>query len=105
MFLCTVTLDFLSVKWKLKLVAHTGMENEKDGPSRIAAVVHLSVLGWSATILTAGYLNIIKADPTFVASIFTGCLAHYGITRSNQSGNDPDKKTKKELQPTTTTKP
>ncbi len=81
------------------------VENEKDSSSRIAAVVHLSVLGWSATILTAGYLNIIKADPTFVASIFTGCLAHYGITRSNQSGNEPDKKTKKELQPTTTTKP
>ena len=77
------------------------MENEKDASSRIAAVVHLSVLGWSATILTAGYLNIIKADPTFVASIFTGCLAHYGITRSNQSGNEPDKKTKKQLQPTT----
>ena len=31
--------------------------------------------------ITAGYLNIIKADPTFVASIFTGCLANYGISR------------------------
>jgi len=57
--------------------------SEKDG--RVAAIVHLSVLGWSATILTAGYLNIIKADPTFVASIFTGCLSAYGIQRADNT--------------------
>lgn len=63
------------------------MDSEKteEKNSRIAAVVHLSVLGWSATILTAGYLNIIKADPTFVASIFTGCLSAYGIQRTDNS--------------------
>jgi hypothetical protein len=75
----------------LKRVIQSFMEKEeKDG--RVAALVHLSVLGWSATILTAGYLNIIKADPTFVASIFTGCLAHYGITRTGQSKDDSKKK-------------
>lgn len=60
-------------------------EKTEEKNSRIAAVVHLSVLGWSATILTAGYLNIIKADPTFVASIFTGCLSAYGIQRADNS--------------------
>ena len=63
------------------------MEQEKNDEknSRVAAIVHLSVLGWSATILTAGYLNIIKADPTFVASIFTGCLSAYGIQRADNT--------------------
>jgi len=76
------------------------MDMQKGSPNRVAAIVHLSVLGWSATILTAGYLNIIKADPTFVASIFTGCLAHYGITRAGQSNNNDDnKKPKKDPQP------
>ncbi|MFZ9069104.1 MAG: hypothetical protein ACO24D_14815 [bacterium] len=75
------------------------MDKDKN-PDRVAAIVHLSVLGWSATILTAGYLNIIKADPTFVASIFTGCLAHYGITRAGQNKSDsPDKKSTPDPQP------
>tara|TARA_R110002012_G_scaffold50719_2_gene131074 strand:+ start:1847 stop:2065 length:219 start_codon:yes stop_codon:yes gene_type:complete len=65
---------------------------ENNSPNRMKEVVHLSVLGWSATILTAGYLNIIKADPTFVASIFTGCLAHYGISRHEQNKQPTVKK-------------
>ena len=43
-------------------------DSDYDKGFGLKEVVHLSVLGWSATILTAGYLNIIKADPTFVAS-------------------------------------
>ena len=68
------------------------MEQDKteEKNSRVAAIVHLSVLGWSATILTAGYLNIIKADPTFVASIFTGCLSAYGIQRADNSRRPPE---------------
>jgi hypothetical protein len=50
-----------------------------------------------ATILTAGYLEIIRADPTFVASIFTGCLANYGISRAS---NKPEAK-----EPTVKTEP
>lgn len=60
-------------------------DRQEDSRFGIKEVVHLSILGWSATILTAGYLNIIKADPTFVASIFTGCLANYGISRTDNS--------------------
>ena len=84
---------------KLIEVAPSKMDIEKGSPNRVAAIVHLSVLGWSATILTAGYLNIIKADPTFVASIFTGCLAHYGITRAGQSKDDSAKKSTPSPQP------
>jgi len=67
-------------------------------------VVHLSVLGWSATILTAGYLNIIKADPTFVASIFTGCLANYGISRTDNSKKKEEPKAPKDKVSVPTTK-
>ena len=63
----------------------------------IHEIVQLAVLGWSATILTAGYLEIIRADPTFVASIFTGCLANYGISRAS---NKPEAK-----EPTVKTEP
>ena len=75
------------------------MEIEKGSPNRLAALVQLSVLGWSATILTAGYLGIVKADPTFVASVFTGCLAHYGITRGGQGKEESDRKQTPDPQP------
>lgn len=75
------------------------MEIEKGSPNRLSALVQLSVLGWSATILTAGYLGIVKADPTFVASVFTGCLANYGITRAGQGKEDSNKKPTPDPQP------
>ena len=82
-----------AVKWKSNVCCDSDMDPEEKEDmrnGRVAAIVHLSVLGWSATILTAGYLNIIKADPTFVASIFTGCLSAYGIQRADNS-RKPDR--------------
>ena len=40
------------------------------------------VLVWSAGILTASYMGMLqKMDPTFVASLLSGTLASYGISR------------------------
>ena len=70
---------------------------EPGTQKQIHEIVQHAVLGWSATILTACYLEIIRADPTFVASIFTGCLANYGISRAS---NKPEAK-----EPTVKTEP
>ena len=40
------------------------------------------VLVWSAGVLTASYMGMLqKMDPTFVASLLSGTLASYGISR------------------------
>ena len=60
----------------------------------IADIVRVMVLGWSATLLTVSYLNIIpgmKMDSTFVASLLTGAMAGFGIERkgNNQGKKEP----------------
>jgi hypothetical protein len=56
------------------------------GSGRIGEFVRLAVLVWSATLLTASYAGMLpKMDPTFIASIFTGSLAWYGISKIERS--------------------
>jgi len=59
-------------------------EREHSHGINVADVVRMMVLGWSATLLTVSYLNIIpgmKMDSTFVASLLTGAMAGFGIER------------------------
>ena len=68
-------------------------QQEHQGIS-IADIVRVMVLGWSATLLTVSYLNIIpgmKMDSTFVASLLTGAMAGFGIERkgNNQGKKEP----------------
>lgn len=56
----------------------------------LGAAVRVGVLIWSAAILTLNYVSIPglpqnKTDPTFIASVFTGALATFGIQRSTNS--------------------
>ena len=45
-------------------------------------IVKALVLVWSAGVLTASYMGMLqKMDPTFVASLLSGTLASYGISR------------------------
>ncbi len=45
-------------------------------------IVKPLVLVWSAGVLTASYMGMLqKMDPTFVASLLSGTLASYGISR------------------------
>jgi len=69
-------------------------ENQDHQGISIADIVRVMVLGWSATLLTVSYLNIIpgmKMDSTFVASLLTGAMAGFGIERkaSNQVKKEP----------------
>ena len=50
----------------------------------VATLVRVIILGWSGAILTLNYVTIPgipqrQIDPTFIASVFTGCLATFGV--------------------------
>lgn len=48
-------------------------------------IVRLVILGWSATLLTLGYMDYLKKmDATFIASIFTSTLATFGVDAANK---------------------
>ena len=48
-------------------------------------IVRLVILGWSATLLTLGYMDYLKKmDATFIASVFTSTLATFGVDAANK---------------------
>tara|TARA_B100001175_G_scaffold197320_1_gene167477 strand:- start:1137 stop:1547 length:411 start_codon:yes stop_codon:yes gene_type:complete len=58
----------------------------------ISTVVRITVLAWSGGILTLNYVAIPgipqqKIDPTFIASVFTGVLASFGIQTASKKGD------------------
>ena len=58
----------------------------------ISTAVRIVVLGLSGAILTLNYVSIPgipqqKIDPTFIASVFTGVLASFGIARASKKGD------------------
>ena len=58
----------------------------------VSSFVRLGVLVWSGGILTLNYVAIPgvpqqKIDPTFIASVFTGVLASFGIQTASKKGD------------------
>ena len=58
----------------------------------ISTMVRIGVLVWSGGILTLNYVTIPgmvqqKIDPTFIASVFTGVLASFGIQTASKKGD------------------
>ena len=58
----------------------------------ISTMVRIGVLVWSGGILTLNYVTIPgmvqqKIDPTFIASVFTGVLASFGIQPASKKGD------------------
>ena len=74
---------------KLKEVA----EDKEHQIEVLGTFVRLGVVVWSGFIITMNYVEIpmIKkagnSDITFVASVFTGALATFGLTTGNKNGN------------------
>ena len=80
-------------------------EDNKRSYEWLAEFVKVSVLTWSAALLTLSYMGYFqKMDPTFIASIFSGSLAGYGISRAVDN-NTKTKKPKLEESDHTRTKP
>ncbi len=58
----------------------------------ISTAVRITVLAWSGGILTLNYVAVPgvpqqKIDPTFIASVFTGVLASFGIQTASKKGD------------------
>ena len=73
---------------KLKEVA----EDKEHQIEVLGTFVRLGVVVWSCFIITMNYVELpmIKkagnSDITFVASVFTGALATFGLTTGNKNG-------------------
>ena len=70
----------------------------------LSDLVKLIVLIWSASLLTFSYVRlpngqkILDFDPTFIASVFSGSLAGFGIAAA-KNGNLTGQKKKDEIPP------
>ena len=63
----------------------------------LSALVRVVILSWSAAILTLNYVTIPglqqkQIDPTFIASVFTGTLATFGVQAAKKKDEDNVKK-------------
>jgi hypothetical protein len=68
------------------------LPDEEEQAAIISTFVRLGVLVWSGGILTLNYVAIPgvpqqKIDPTFIASVFTGVLASFGIQTASKKGD------------------
>ena len=68
------------------------LPDEEEQAAIISTFVRLGVLVWSGGILTLNYVSIPgvpqqKIDPTFIASVFTGVLASFGIQTASKKGD------------------
>ena len=68
------------------------LPDEDEQAAIISTFVRLGVLVWSGGILTLNYVAIPgvpqqKIDPTFIASVFTGVLASFGIQTASKKND------------------
>ena len=77
-------------------------ENTEDELQILGTFVRLGVVIWSGFIITLNYVEIpmIKkgqsgGDITFVASVFTGALATFGLNTANNGRGKPEDDPKK----------
>ena len=74
-----------------------GLEDKEEQLLILSTFVRLGVMIWAGAILTLNYVEIPgykqeqKIDPTFIASVFTGVLAPFGVQAGGKkkgSGGD-----------------
>ena len=67
-------------------------EDKEEQLAILSTFVRLGILVWSGAILTLNYVTIPgwqqdKIDPTFIASVFTGVTATFGIQTGGKKKN------------------
>ena len=75
---------------KLKAAA----DDKEEQLAILSTFVRLGILVWSGGILTLAYIKLPpalgipeqKLDPTFIASVFTGVLATFGVQAAKKAG-------------------
>ena len=69
------------------------VDDKEEQLAYLATLIRVIVLVWSAGILTFNYVKIPgyeqgdKIDPTFIASVFTGTLATFGVAAGGKKKN------------------
>ena len=72
-----------------------GMNDKEEQLDALSTMVRLGILIWSGSILTLAYIKLPpalqipeqKLDPTFIASVFTGTLATFGVQAAKKNGD------------------
>ena len=75
-----------------------GIDDKEEQLAFLSTIVRLSVLVWSPGILTLAYVKLPaafnipeqKLDPTFIASVFTGTLATFGVAAAGKKKGSAD---------------
>ena len=78
-------------KGPLGRLKETLLPDQEEQAAIISTFVRMGVLVWSGGILPLNYVAIPgvpqqKIDPTFIASVFTGVLASFGIQTASKKG-------------------
>ena len=71
------------------------IEDSEEQIAILSTFVRLGILVWSGGILTLAYIKLPpalgipeqKLDPTFIASVFTGVLATFGVQTAKKNGD------------------
>ncbi len=81
-----------SIFGKLK----NSVDDKEEQLEILSTFVRLAILVWSGGILTLAYIKLPvalgipeqKLDPTFIASVFTGVLATFGVQAAKKAGEN-----------------
>ena len=80
-------------------------EQDEDKSEVLGNLVKVVVLIWSASLLTFSYVRlpngqkILDFDPTFIASVFSGSLAAFGLSPAKAGGGNGSAKKKRDEEP------
>ena len=70
-----------------------GLDDKEEQLQVLSTFVRLGVVIWSGFILTLNYIELPglgkqeRIDPTFIASVFTGALASFGLETAKKRGD------------------
>ena len=79
--------------------------HDEDKSEVLGNLVKVVVLIWSASLLTFSYVRlpngqkILDFDPTFIASVFSGSLAAFGLSPAKAGGGAKQQEQKKKEEP------
>ena len=80
-------------------------DHDEDKSEVLGNLVKVVVLIWSASLLTFSYVRlpngqkILDFDPTFIASVFSGSLAAFGLSPAKNGNGNGKVKIKKDEEP------
>ena len=77
----------------------SNIDDKEEQIAILSTFVRLGILVWSGSILTLAYITLPpslgipeqKLDPTFIASVFTGVLATFGVQAAKGKGGANDR--------------